>query len=202
MTDWPTEDVTARADGIQGPPHLGAAFAPERLPMYEGSSGATALALLIDSDPTMRSQVRPILEAHGLEVVHARSSVAALELLQRMPDRFRLVLVSMEMPGLSGRVLLETLRLFRPQLPAICLTGAVGTAVGAAETNCLPKPLGAEDVHPRITQAMGGASTLVLGQPIASDAAARVRATFASSGSLLEAARELARALPGSTDDG
>lgn len=170
--------------------------------MYEGTTETTSLALLVDSDPAMRSQVRPMLEGCGLEVIHARSSVAALELLQRMPDRFGLVLVSMEMPGLSGGVVLETLRLFRPRLPAVCVTRAEAAAVGAAEMNCLRKPLRAEDVRARIGEMMAGANGLAPGQAIASDAVARARATYAASGSLLEAARELARALPGTATDG
>jgi CheY-like chemotaxis protein len=169
--------------------------------MYEGTTETTSLALLVDSDPAMRSQVRPMLEGCGLEVIHARSSVAALELLQRMPDRFGLVLVSMDMPGLSGGVVLETLRLFRPRLRAVCVTRAEA-AVGAAEMNCLRKPLRAEDVRARVGEMMAGANGLAPGQAIASDAVARARATFAASGSLLEAARELARALPGTATDG
>jgi CheY-like chemotaxis protein len=143
-----------------------------------------------------------MLEGFGLEVIHARSSVAGLELLQRMTDRFRVVLVSMEMPGLSGLVLLETLRLFRPRLPALCLTGADGAAVGAPDADCLPKPILADELRARLAEALAGANGTPPAHAIASDTLARARATFAASGSLLEAARELARALPGSAADG
>jgi len=142
-----------------------------------------------------------MIEGYGLEVIHARSSVAGLELLQRMPDRFRLVLVSLEMPDLSGLVLLETLRLCRPRLPAVCVTAGERVAVGLAEANCLSQPLRADDLRARITEAMAGANGNSHGDRIASDALARVRATFAASSSLLEAARELARALPDTTTD-
>ncbi len=170
--------------------------------MEGASRGARSLVLLIDADPTMRSKVRPMLEEAGLEVIHARSSVAALELLQRIRDRFRLVLISMEMPGLSGLVLLETLRLFRPRLPVLCLTRADTAGVGAAEANCVPKPLRPHELRARIADALAGRNGSAAGQPIDPEAVARARATFAASGSLLEAARELARALPGTTTDG
>jgi len=170
--------------------------------MEEASREGTSLALLIDADPTMRSQVRPVLEDAGLEIIHARSSVAALELLQRMRERFRLVLVSMEMPGLPGLVLLETLRLFRPHLSVLCLTRADAAGVGAAEPNCLPKPLRQDELRARLAEALAGTNGSAAGQPIDPEALARARATFAASGSLLDAARELARALPGTTTDG
>ena len=167
--------------------------------MEGASPRATSLALLIDVDPTTRSKIRLILEDAGLEVIQARSSVAALELLQRLRDRFRLVLVSMEMPGLSGPVVLETLRLCRPHLPVLCLSRADTAVAGGA--NCLAKPLQPDALRARIAEALTGTNGAA-GQAIDLETLARARATFAASGSLLEAARELARALPDPTTDG
>jgi DNA-binding response OmpR family regulator len=165
--------------------------------MGETIGRAASLALLIDADPAMRPLLQPFVGRHGLEIIHARSSVGALELLQRLPGRFRLALVSLEMPGLSGLVLLETLKLFRPGTATLCLASTDGAPVAAAGANCLKKPVRASDLRTRIAEALAGAVSPSTGYPIGAEALARARASFALSGNLLEAARELARAVPG-----
>lgn len=158
--------------------------------------GSAPLVLLIDEDPITRNLLQPALRPHGLEVVQARSSVAALELLQRVARRFRLVVVSLEMPGLSGVVLLETLRIFQPAMAAICLTAAEGLSTNGAG-GCLTKPPRQEDLRARIADALAGAATPASGVVLAPEAVARARSAFAHSASLLDAAREIAKGLQG-----
>lgn len=162
--------------------------------MEETNRPPGSLALLIDAEPATRSLTRPLLLLYGLEVIQARSSIAALELLQRLPQRFRLVLVSFEMPDLSGAVLLETLRLFRPSLPTLCMSAA--ERVSAGPGSCLAKPLRADELQPQIAEALAGRLSPPIGAAASSDAVARATAAFAASASLREAARELARGMP------
>jgi len=82
----------------------------------------TQLALLADDDRETARQARPWLLSQGLELVQARGGMAALELLQRLPESFGLALVSLDLPDIPGVVLIETLRHFRPALPVMCLT--------------------------------------------------------------------------------
>jgi CheY-like chemotaxis protein len=152
------------------------------------------LALLIDPESATRSLTRPLLLPYGLEVIQARSSMAALELLQRLPQRFRLAIVSLEMPDLSGAVLLETLRLFRPGLATLCMSAAERVSAGAG--SCLPKPFRADELQSQIAEALAGKLSPPLGAAASSDAVARATAAFAGTASLLEAARELARGMP------
>jgi CheY-like chemotaxis protein len=154
------------------------------------------LVLLIDCDPTTREAVKPLLAPYALELIQARTSVSALDLLQRMPDHFRLAIVSLEMSGLSGAVLLETLRLFRQELPVVCLTAAEATAA-AGNGSCLHKPVKVADFREQLEDALAGGGNSVAGATAAPEAIARARASFAVSGNLLEAARELARGMPG-----
>ena len=46
------------------------------------------LVLLVDDDVESRRHARHVLELHGLEVVQASNGIAALELIQRLPQRF------------------------------------------------------------------------------------------------------------------
>ncbi len=171
--------------------------------MDEPKHAGPKLVLLIDADPGTRNMVRPLLVPYELELVQARNSVAGLEILQRMPDRFRLAVVSLEMPGVSGAVLIETLRHFRPGLPVVCLTAAAGTAVAATHSNCLPKPVQPAELSAQLENALAGmGGGTVNGTVVSPEALTRAKASFAVSGNLLDAARELARGLPGEPANG
>ena len=160
------------------------------------------LVLLVDPDPATRLTVRPLLIRYGLELIQARTTVAALELLQRMPERFRMAVVCLEMPVLSGSLLIETLRLFRPSLPVVCLTAAEQSAVGAAMGNCLPKPVRPDELRAQLEDALAGVGSAFSAATVTPAAVARAQAEFAVSGNLLEAARELARGMPGEAASG
>jgi CheY-like chemotaxis protein len=155
----------------------------------EASGRASApLVLLVDEDPITRNVLRPLLRPHGLEVVQARASVAALELLQRVARRFRLVVVSLEMQGLPGAVVLETVRLFKPELAAICLTAS--SSGGAAQGGCLVKPATTEELRARIAEALAGAPRIPTAT-LAPDVIERAKRAFERSGSLMAAAHEI-----------
>ena len=158
-----------------------------------GGPGDTTrrLVLLVDHDVESRRHSRHLLELHGLEVVQVSNGVAALELIQRLPESFRLVIAEMDLPGLSGVVVKETLRLFRPDLPVICISDRAWVADAR---HCLPKPL--DGAHLRAI--MQGAAAFLDGdgQPgLPETSLARARARFAAAGDLVEAALELARAM-------
>ena len=170
--------------------------------MNTSTNGRPNLVLLIDSDPATRQSVVPLLVRSGVELVQARDSVAGLEILQRLPERFRLAIISLEMPGLSGTVLIQTLRLFRPDLPIVCLTHRQPVAAGERATRCLDKPVRPELLRAQLEDALGGVAPAREAADMRPDAVARAKACFARSRSLLDAAREVARGLPGESPDG
>lgn len=139
-----------------------------------------------------RRHARHLLELHGLEVVQASNGIAALELVQRLPESFRLVITELDLPDLSGTMVAETLRIFRPDLPTLCMSSRA--AAGAVNgRRCLTKPLQGPDLQTALQngrhfQSSEGGS----GIPAAS--IARARARYAAVGDLVEAALELARA--------
>jgi CheY-like chemotaxis protein len=152
------------------------------------------LVLLIDEDPVTRNLLQPVVRPFGLEIVQARASIAALELLQRVAERFRLAVVSLEMPGLSGAVLLQTFRIFLPALATVCLTA--GWTVGG-RGGCLAKPPRSGELRTRIAEVLAGEPMPASIAAVAPQVVARARSAFARSASLLDAARELARGMPG-----
>ena len=164
--------------------------------MDQETRAQAPLMLLIDDDPITRNLLRPVVRTHGLEIVQARASIAALELLQRVAERFRLVVVSLEMPVLSGAVLLETFRIFLPAMATVCLSGSASSVMGGG-CGCLAKPPRAEELRARIAEALAGAPIPASGAALAPDAVLRARTAFSLSASLLDAAREVARGMSG-----
>jgi CheY-like chemotaxis protein len=162
--------------------------------MDQVDRGPAPLVLLIDEDPITRNLLQPVVRPFGLEIVHARASIAALELLQRVAERFRLAVVSLEMPGLSGAVLLETCRIFLPGLATVCLTA--GSTVGGG-SGCLAKPPRPGELRTRIAEILAGEPMPASTAAVAPHVVARARGAFALSASLLDAAREVVRGMPG-----
>lgn len=160
--------------------------------MSDGRLGERRLLMLVDHDVESRRHVRQLLELHELEMVQATNGMAALELIQRLPQSFGLVIAELDLPGLSGGVVVETLRLFRPDLPALCMSSRA-PAVRGGERGCLPKPLQVADLQAALANGHGLGTAG--GRPGLPEAClARARARYAVAGDLVEAALELARA--------
>ncbi|HEY7613118.1 MAG TPA: response regulator [Gemmatimonadales bacterium] len=154
------------------------------------------LVLLVDNDVESRRHTRRLLELQGMDVVQASNGIAALELIQRLPESFRLVITELDLPGLSGTILVETLRLFRPDLRTLCLSNraAAGVATGR---QCLVKPVEGATLQAALLDGHSIPDSSELPEVWA----ARARARFAMVGDLVEAALELSRAA-GSEDGG
>ncbi len=152
------------------------------------------LVLLVDHDMESRRAARHLLELHGLEVVQASNGIAALELVQRLPRSFRLVLTELDLPGVSGAVVAETLRIFRPELETLCMTKRALATVGGRP--CLSKPLRSVHLQAALRNGHGiGGANGETGPKtrLPKDTIARVRARYETMGDLVEAALELAR---------
>ena len=184
--------VTDAAEAVERPTEIAGDNATGGHVSDQRAPEPRKLVLLVDHDVASRRQVRHLLELHGLEVVQASNGVAALELVQRLPQSFRLVIVDMDLPGLSGSVLVETLRMFRPDLPAICMSSQVGAGLPAAR-RCLAKPLDGRDLAAALQNGATNWEQDGDGR-IPPQWIARARERYAAAGDLVEAALELSRA--------
>lgn len=150
------------------------------------------LVLLVDNDVEARRHARHLLELRGVDVIQASNGMAALELIQRLPRSFRLVLIDLDLPGLPGPMVVETLRLFRPDLPVFCMSPADAGSQAAELRSCLAKPLRDGALGATLAEGDDGWKPRDPGR-VSEAAAARARACFAVGGDLVEAALELAR---------
>lgn len=151
------------------------------------------LVLLVDHDESARRRWRRRLQSRGHETVEAGSSVVALELLQRLPEAFRLVLVRTSMPGLPGTALIETLRLLRPELPVFCLDPDPREAV---EVGCPSVSEGAEELESHLQAFAGDGQSWRESSRLSPALIRKVRHRYQRSRDLVEAAYEVSKGLP------
>ena len=78
--------------------------------------------LVIDDDAIVRDVIGEMLAVAGYEVVTAASAAEALELF--IDEQVGLVVSDIVMPDMSGLELLEVMRLHRPSLPIVLVSGA------------------------------------------------------------------------------
>lgn len=86
--------------------------------------------LVVDDERAVRNALREILEHEGYRVEEATHGEEALQ--KAAEDRIALVLLDIKMPGRDGMEVLAELRLKRPDLPVVILTGH-GTIEQAVE---------------------------------------------------------------------
>lgn len=120
--------------------------------------------LVVDDEPVVREGIRLILRASGYRVAIVADAESALD--HPALVACRIVLCDLMLPGLSGIELLQKLRLARPGLPVVMITG-YGTAENEARaleagvSGFLPKPF----TEGELLDAVRGALALEGGVP-------------------------------------
>jgi two-component system chemotaxis sensor kinase CheA len=110
--------------------YLPLAYADWFIRKEKGASGSKCRLLFVDDSAFFRNLLLPVLKAAGYDVTTAASGTEALEIVERDTD-FNAVVSDIEMPGMSGFDLVETLRK-NPRLadvPVIALSSHSSPAV-------------------------------------------------------------------------
>lgn len=118
--------------------------------------------LLVDDEPTIRSLGVDILHSLGYRVTVAEHGREALEIFQRRPEYFDIVLSDSRMPEMTGLELAEAIRKLRPEIPFILITAFDDTKDNPrfselSITDIVPKPFRIEELQRSLRQAMLGA---------------------------------------------
>jgi len=77
--------------------------------------------LCVDDEPSILSALRRLFRAHGFVVLAAESGQAGLDILDK--ESIDLVISDMRMPQMDGVVFLEHVRLRKPDIPRLLLSG-------------------------------------------------------------------------------
>ena len=114
--------------------------------------------LLVDDHDGVRATTLAMLQDMGHHVSEACEGAAALDMVRASPDAFDLVLSDFAMPRLSGTELVRQLRVLRPALPAIIITGYAEPTLEAADNNVpvLIKPFTAQDLETLLREVKPG----------------------------------------------
>lgn len=89
--------------------------------LHEKSIGGKISILIIDDEETIRSLFKETLEELGHNVVAVGASSEGLELLKQQD--FDLVFLDLKMPVMDGAELFHQIKVTKPKLPVIIITG-------------------------------------------------------------------------------
>ena len=132
-----------------------AAEAVRELPRGHGET-----VMIVDDEPMLVALAEEMLAGLGYEPVGFESSRVALRVFRDSPQRFDVVLTDEAMPELVGTDLAREIRLLRPDIPVILMSGHGGAtlvqqaaAIGVKEV--LHKPLQRVDIAESLARALG-----------------------------------------------
>lgn len=125
----------------------------------EGPSGHGEVVLVVDDEQALVELAEETLAGLGYEPVGFDSAGRALAAFEADPSRFDALLSDEMLPGMSGSELARALRVLRPDLPMLLMSGRVSPAlverareVGVAAV--LHKPLAQRELALRLADAL------------------------------------------------
>jgi PAS domain S-box-containing protein len=141
-------------------PAEGVAHAPEAPPDLASFRGSETVLLVEDAAPVRRFAALA-LESQGYAVAEAGNGVEALEVLDSRPD-IRIVLTDVVMPDMGGAALAGRLRVLRPGLPIVFMSGFVEHAevrslISASGERLLQKPFTPYDLGRAVRETLDAA---------------------------------------------
>lgn len=116
--------------------------------------------LLVDDDPAVREVTTGMLRDLGCKIIEAGSGGAALDLLSEDVD---LVLLDYAMPGMNGVEVARQVRMRRPDLPILFVTGFADRAAlsDVNESNIVSKPFVDDELLHKVRLALAGAENVL-----------------------------------------
>lgn len=94
-------------------------------PVAGGSAQNRGTVLVVDDEPAVCHVTGQMLEMHGFQVLYAENGEQALRLFDESGDRVSILVSDIVMPKMSGPQLAHLLRVRRPALPVLFVSGLV-----------------------------------------------------------------------------
>jgi CheY-like chemotaxis protein len=97
-------------------------FSPD---IASDGQAADPLILIVDDDKAVCELTGSMLELRGYSVVCASTGLEAMTLFRAYGVRIKLLVTDIMMPTMSGPILAQRLRVLRPGLPVLFVSGTV-----------------------------------------------------------------------------
>ena len=119
--------------------------------LVEFDIGPPGRVLVVDDEPAVRKLARVALERAGFSVEVAEHGAKALEMLERDPDEFGVILLDLTMPVMDGEETFQAMRELRPGVRVLLSSGyneqeATGRFARRGLTGFLQKPYRAREL--------------------------------------------------------
>jgi two-component system, cell cycle sensor histidine kinase and response regulator CckA len=157
IASTPREGTTVQVWLPTGPKRAAESTTPPKRTAASTTSGAAPPGrsiLVVEDEAANLAIVTRILEREGYTVHTAVDGAAALEVIAGHGDELGLVLSDVTMPGMSGTELAEHIRLVRPGLPTLLMSGLPDAGRTATDAPQLLKPFGAAELIERVREAI------------------------------------------------
>ena len=121
----------------------------------------TPTILLVDDEPTVRSVIAEMLREKGYLVLEATSGHEALAASDAHSGVIDLLLTDLIMPGMTGRMLADTLSVRRPGTVVVFISGYVGDSpsfLTEEGLHFIKKPVSPETLLAKISDALSGSN--------------------------------------------
>ncbi|WP_028325472.1 PAS domain S-box protein [Desulfatirhabdium butyrativorans] len=120
---------------------------------------AEGVVLLVEDEALVRDVTETILKRLGFSVVCTSNGVEAVQVFEKTPERFRLVISDVAMPIMDGWETLSAMRRIRPDIPVILASGYNEANVLAGKHEELPQAILEKPYH--IQDLMGAIRKIV-----------------------------------------
>ena len=132
---------------------------PRAAPQHSDWRGSGEV-LVVDDEPSVRSVTRALLRRRGFGVTETGNGAEAIAFVRATPDRFRLVMLDLTMPGMNGEETFRELRRIAPSLKVILMSGyneqeVTRLFVGRGLAAFLQKPFRAEELDAAVHRVLG-----------------------------------------------
>jgi len=111
----------------------------------------------------VRSLAQSILEMGGFRVIQAENGQQAVEIVRRIGQQVRVVLLDLAMPVMDGAEALAAIREQRPDVPVVIMSGYGAGAImdrtaGVADVEYLRKPFSPDGLMEVVALATGASN--------------------------------------------
>ena len=114
----------------------------------------TGTVLMVDDEDLLLTMGETVLSAYGYKVLTANSGQKALDIIERGDSSIDLIITDLVMPNMSGRELVDRVRLLSPGIRILSSSGYVRPAEEQEHTAYLQKPFTSQDLLLKVKQAL------------------------------------------------